>query len=118
MTNKLSFSVSQIVLVGRAIARAKGLGGKITQFAQELKNLEQISGNDPPTSSSQDGHLKIKCICVNSLNVTDPSGVVLVENLSLRVERGRNMLIEGPNGVGKSTLLRYLSAVRRAPGGL
>ena len=34
---------------------------------------------------------------------------MVLENLSLEIESGQTIMITGPNGVGKSTLLRLLA---------
>ena len=45
---------------------------------------------------------------VENLTYTLPNGRILVDNLSLLVQRGDKIGLIGPNGVGKSTLLRVL----------
>jgi len=55
----------------------------------------------------RNGKLKEKMLTVNGLAVTFGSEVVL-NNLSFNVERGENLVIIGPNGSGKTVLLRTL----------
>ena len=55
---------------------------------------------------------------VTSLTLTTPDGRrTLIRNLSFSVQSGKHMLIHGPNGVGKSTLLKALAGIHRPVGG-
>lgn len=44
-------------------------------------------------------------------------GRTLLENMSFALQRGEFVAVMGPNGVGKTTLLRTLAGARRADGG-
>ena len=54
---------------------------------------------------------------VKHLTYTLPNGRVLVDDLSLLVQRGDKIGLIGPNGVGKSTLLRLLLGEIKADSG-
>ncbi|CAJ1938095.1 unnamed protein product [Sphenostylis stenocarpa] len=50
--------------------------------------------------------------CISEANyVVTPNGNVLVDDLTLNVEPGSNLLITGPNGSGKSSLFRVLGGL-------
>ena len=49
-------------------------------------------------------------IAFEKAKVVTPTGATLVQDLSLRVPSGTNLLVTGPNGSGKSSLFRYCAA--------
>lgn len=74
------------------------LDGLITANEQ-ARALPRLAGG-----SSVDGALEIDDVAVHS-----PSGQVLLDNLNLRLTAGEALMITGPSGTGKTTLLRSLA---------
>lgn len=50
-------------------------------------------------------------LTTSSLSVKLPTGVTLLENLSLQASPGQSVLLKGPSGSGKSTLFRSLAGI-------
>lgn len=50
-------------------------------------------------------------IKIENLSITKPNGTLLINNLSLFLKPGDRLLIKGPNGIGKSTLLRTIVGI-------
>lgn len=50
-------------------------------------------------------------IALQDVSVQSPSHATLVEKLNLSLEQGSSLIIRGPSGVGKTTLLRALSGL-------
>ena len=53
-------------------------------------------------------------ISFDQAKVVTPTGATLVQDLTLRVPSGTNLLVTGPNGSGKSSLFRC-APEQRAP---
>ncbi len=50
-------------------------------------------------------------LCLEGVNVFQPNGQKLVQDLTLKLPGGQRLLITGPSGCGKSTLLRTLAGI-------
>jgi putative ATP-binding cassette transporter len=78
-----------------AIIRLDGL----VTANEQARALPRLAGG-----SSVDGALEIDDVAVHS-----PAGQVLLDNLDLRLTAGEALMITGPSGTGKTTLLRSLA---------
>lgn len=76
------------------------------------KEIEEKS-NDSNMTRNDQGNLVVDNLCLS----TPGSGHKLVQNLSLKVEQGSSLLIVGPSGVGKSSLLRAVCGLWEASTG-
>lgn len=82
-------------------------------FGQNRGNashLKEIKANDDKDDSSNDVYFDCQNVCIKTpSNQTQQRSIV--ENLSFQINRGTSILITGPSGVGKSSLLRALKSI-------
>jgi putative ATP-binding cassette transporter len=78
--------------------------------------LARLSGFDAAIEATQtQGGFTVKTHALapglRGASVALPDGKVLLRDVDLEVVKGRNLLVSGPSGVGKSTLFRALSGL-------
>lgn len=113
----LSNAIGQLILSGRDTVRLLGLGQNIVSLDAALTNFELSKGLQKNESLNNyncqyitdDGNNFIDLV---DLSVATPQGRLLLSSLNYRITQGRNIMIQGPNGTGKSTLLRCIAGLR------
>ena len=88
---------------------------KARQAQSKAKQLDKIVVMDLPQTSRRYPIFQLKACRPSGKQVLEINGVSkaygdkqVLENVSLRVDRGDRIAILGPNGIGKSTLLKIL----------
>ncbi|HPY25881.1 MAG: vitamin B12/bleomycin/antimicrobial peptide transport system ATP-binding/permease protein [Actinomycetota bacterium] len=71
----------------------------LVESDRESRELPRLTAEDSP-----DGALELR-----DVEVRNPSGSQLIESLSLRLEPGDSLVITGPSGCGRTTLLRSIA---------
>lgn len=105
-------SLGTLSIGARRLNRLSGYADRIYELMAVSRELSLV---DEKSSLQRQGSRncisEANYIEFSNVKVVTPTGNVLVDDLSLRVEQGSNLLITGPNGSGKSSLFRVLGGL-------
>ena len=76
---------------------------RLSGFLDSIESVERLGGLQIEDAPHQ--------LLLKDLTVSTPAGLTLVKNLNLALPRSATLLIRGPSGVGKSTLLRAVAGI-------
>jgi ABC-type uncharacterized transport system fused permease/ATPase subunit len=104
-------SLGTLSISSRRLNRLSGYADRIHELMSISRDLGTYEVSSLQRKGSGNYVTEANHIEFAGVKVVTPSGNVLVEDLTLRVETGSNLLITGPNGSGKSSLFRVLGGL-------
>ncbi|XAR73376.1 Fatty-acyl-CoA-transporting ATPase [Bertholletia excelsa] len=104
-------SLGTLSISSRRLNRLSGYADRIHELMTIARDLSVQDTNSLRKNGSSNYVTQANYIEFDNVKVVTPTGNVLVEDLTLRVELGSNLLITGPNGSGKSSLFRVLGGL-------
>ncbi|KAM0940004.1 putative ABC-type fatty-acyl-CoA transporter [Dioscorea sansibarensis] len=105
-------SLGTLASSSRRLNRLSGYAHRIHELMAVSRELSVIPDRSLIKSHTSRNYIsEANYIEFAGVKVVTPTGNVLVDDLSLRVESGSNLLITGPNGSGKSSLFRVLGGL-------
>ncbi|XP_077981129.1 ATP-binding cassette sub-family D member 3-like [Glandiceps talaboti] len=128
MLVRMAQAIGRIVLAGREMTRLAGFTSRVTELITVLDDLNRghyertmvtTSNMGNRDSDSEDDRqplvpgsgqviFKDRLIKFEHVPLVTPNGDVLIKDMNFEVESGKNVLVCGPNGCGKSSLFRIL----------
>lgn len=105
-------SLGTLATSTRRLNRLSGYADRIHDLMLVSRELSEVDVKSLVRKNSSKNYIsEANYIEFAGVKVVTPTGNVLVDNLTLRVESGSNLLITGPNGSGKSSLFRVLGGL-------
>ncbi|XP_042458398.1 ABC transporter D family member 1 isoform X2 [Zingiber officinale] len=104
-------SLGTLSISSRRLNRISGYSDRIHELMMVAKELSANHDRSVQRSASRNYISEANYIEFAGVKVVTPTNNVLVDDLSLKVESGSNLLITGPNGSGKSSLFRVLGGL-------
>ncbi|CAJ1855963.1 unnamed protein product [Sphenostylis stenocarpa] len=105
-------SLGTLSISARRLNRLSGYADRIYELMAVSRDLSLVDEKSSlQRKASRNCISEANYIEFDGVSVVTPTGNVLVDDLTLRVESGSNLLITGPNGSGKSSLFRVLGGL-------
>ncbi|XP_041002944.1 ABC transporter D family member 1 isoform X2 [Juglans microcarpa x Juglans regia] len=105
-------SLGTLSISSRRLNRLSGYADRIHELIVISRELSAVNDRSSLQRDGSSNYIsEANYIEFAGVKVVTPSENVLVDNLTLRVESGSNLLITGPNGSGKSSLFRVLGGL-------
>ncbi|KAL8167833.1 hypothetical protein V2J09_009332 [Rumex salicifolius] len=104
-------SLGTLSISSRRLNRLSGYADRIHELITVSREFSMRDSISLARDRSRNCFSEGDCIKFSDVKVVTPTNNVLVEDLTLEIRPGSNLLITGPNGSGKSSLFRVLGGL-------
>ena len=100
-------SLSWFVDAYTELASWRATVDRLTSFSHAMDEVREAQNGHGPTRATGEDDV----LCVEELALALPDGHPMIEPVGLTLRRGESVLISGPSGTGKSTMLRAIAGL-------
>ena len=101
-------SLSYLVNAYTRIAEWQAIGARLTTFVNHLHDIQEKTSTQTELSLA---NREQNCIKTKNLSIFTPQKQVLLSEVDTTFLHGKNYLIQGKSGIGKSTFVRTLAGI-------
>jgi ABC-type uncharacterized transport system fused permease/ATPase subunit len=102
--------ISAILVFPSLWTQIVSLGGYTFRVCDMIDEIDELC-DESSESSEQYMRKLVDRLEIQQLDVISPTGNLLVKNVKWTIFRGKNVLLQGANGVGKTCLLKMLAGL-------
>eukprot|EP01114_Cavostelium_apophysatum_P024712 TRINITY_DN976_c0_g1_i2.p1 TRINITY_DN976_c0_g1~~TRINITY_DN976_c0_g1_i2.p1 ORF type:complete len:603 (-),score=109.23 TRINITY_DN976_c0_g1_i2:19-1827(-) len=102
---------SQIINVSQSLSDLGGFTSRISELLETLRDLDDFDVKPVNDETAPAKVISGEDIVFEDVTCYTPTGIKLVDKLSFAIKKGMNLLIAGPTGAGKSSILRILNGL-------
>lgn len=106
--SRVQDSLSYLVNSYTQIAQWQAIGQRLTTFVNHMNEADERAAAENKLAFTKQDH---NAITANAVSINTPRGKGLLQDVTLEFRHGKNYLIKGVSGIGKSTFIRALSGI-------
>lgn len=110
-----SAALGELLMVFKKLQTLSGFTARVSELTEALEAItkasKESSAKEPPRSRLPSGQEAQPAISLSHVTIETPDGRMLVNDLSMELQKGDHLLVTGPNGAGKSSLFRVLAGL-------
>lgn len=109
--NRVESSISYFIKHYESLSKWRAVTRRLYIFDQEMEQVDSQGFYDGKTDEIERNIIDKSKLLIQDLTLYTPKMKKVLDNINFEINQGDKVLIKGPSGIGKSTLLRVLSGI-------